>query len=229
VDICFIAFFNWEGRAKRLLGVCVEKVGGWIMKLRIVLFDAYTLALESIYDTIKTIHDFDIVGAFSNESEMQVCLRERTVDIVVLNLMLKSSEELEVIEKIKNIQSDVKIIVLIDPKDEFVYKRVLEIGVNAILSKDTSSSELISDIINVSKGNDIIPNFLISDNVTGLLSEVEEKVLRLMVNEYTNEEIAKELYISQRTVESHVTNILRKLGVNSRVGAVREAMKLKLV
>jgi two-component system vancomycin resistance associated response regulator VraR len=110
-----------------------------------------------------------------------------------------------------------------------VYNRILEIGANAILSKDTSSSELISDIINVGKGNDIIPNFLVSNKVEGILSEVEEKVLGLMVDEYTNEEISKELYISQRTVESHVTNILRKLGVNSRVGAVREAVKLKLV
>jgi two-component system vancomycin resistance associated response regulator VraR len=199
------------------------------MKLRIVLFDAYTLALESIYDTIKTIHDFEIVGAFSSEEDMLVCLNERTVDIVVLNLMLKSSEELEVIERIKKTRSKVKIIVLIDPKDEYVYNRILEIGANAILSKDTSSSELISDIINVGKGNDIIPNFLVSNKVEGILSEIEEKVLGLMVNEYTNEEISKELYISQRTVESHVTNILRKLGVNSRVGAVREAVKLKLV
>jgi two-component system vancomycin resistance associated response regulator VraR len=169
------------------------------------------------------------VGDFSKEEDMLICLKERQIDIVVLNLMLKSSEELDVIEKIKSAQKDIKIIVLIDPKDEYVYKRVLEMGVNALLRKDTSYSELISDIINVGKGNDIIPNFLVSDNINTLLSETEEKVLSLMANEYTNEEIAKELFISQRTVESHVTNILRKLGVNSRVGAVREAMKLKLV
>jgi two-component system vancomycin resistance associated response regulator VraR len=54
-------------------------------------------------------------------------------------------------------------------------------------------------------------------------------VLELMANEYTNEEIAKELYMSRRTVESHVTNIFQKLGVNSRIGAVREAIRLKLV
>jgi two-component system vancomycin resistance associated response regulator VraR len=224
----FHGFFYGKS-VERLLGVCIEKVGGWIMKLRIVLFDAYTLALEGIYDTIKTIHDFEIVGAFSKEEDMLICLKERQIDIVVLNLMLKSSEELDVIEKIKGAQKDIKIIVLIDPKDEYVYKRVLEMGVNALLRKDTSYSELISDIINVGKGNDIIPNFLVSDNINTLLSETEEKVLSLMANEYTNEEIAKELFISQRTVESHVTNILRKLGVNSRVGAVREAMKLKLV
>jgi two-component system vancomycin resistance associated response regulator VraR len=189
------------------------------------------LALEAINDTIKIIRDFEIVGAFSKTEELLECLVAQPVDIVVLNLMLKSSEDLEIIEKIKSIQNQIKIIVLMDDdfREEFVYNRAVELGVNAILRKDTSYSELIGDIINVGKGNDVIPNFLVSQNTKKILSDIELKVLALMVDEYTNEEIAKELFISRRTVESHVTNILQKLKVNSRVGAVREAIKLKLV
>lgn len=199
------------------------------MKLKILLYDAYTLALEGICDSIRAIHDFEIVGAFSDREEMLDCLSKQPVDVVILNLMLKSSEELEAVEKIKSIQSEVKIIVLMDPKEDIIYKRALEMGVNAILNKDTSYSELISDITSVAKGSDIIPNQLVSESVETILSEAEVKVLELMVYEYTNEDIAKKLYISRRTVESHVSDILRKLGVNSRAGAVREAMKLKLV
>jgi two-component system vancomycin resistance associated response regulator VraR len=102
-------------------------------------------------------------------------------------------------------------------------------GVNGLLRKDTSYSQLISDILNVAKGNDIIPNSLVSGNLGKILSETELKVLELMVYEHTNEEIAQKLYISKRTVESHVSDILQKLNVNSRAGAVREAVKLKLV
>jgi two-component system vancomycin resistance associated response regulator VraR len=200
------------------------------MKWRIVLFDAYVLALEGIYDSIKTIHDFEMVGAFSNKEDLLACLAEQTVDIAVLDLMLKSSDDLEIVEQIKSLQSQIKIIVLMDdPREEFVYNRAVELGVNALLHKDTAYSELISDIINVGKGNDIIPNFIVSKSTKKILSDIEMKVLELMVNEYTNEEIAKELFISRRTAESHVTNILQKLKVNSRVGAVREAIRLKLV
>jgi two-component system vancomycin resistance associated response regulator VraR len=199
------------------------------MKLKIVLFDAYTLALEGIYDSLKNIHDFEIVGAFSQKEELLVCLKKLQVDIVVLNLMLKSSEELEVVGEIKSVQEKAKIIVLMDSKEEIIYNRAMEMGVKAVLSKDTSYSELISDIINVGKGNDIIPDFIISEKMKTVLSDIEIKVLEMMVNEYTNDDIATELYISRRTVESHVTNILRKLGVNSRAGAVREAIRLKLV
>jgi two-component system vancomycin resistance associated response regulator VraR len=199
------------------------------MKLKIVLFDAYILALEGVNDTIKNIHDFEVVGAFSEKKDLLACLEENQADIVVLNLMLKSSEELEVVEKIKSIQKDIKIIVLMEPNENNVYKRARELGVNAFLRKDTSYSELIGDIINVGKGNDIIPDYLVPKEEETILSEIELKVLQLMVNEYTNDEIAKELYLSRRTVESHITSILRKLEVNSRTGAVREAVKLKLV
>jgi two-component system vancomycin resistance associated response regulator VraR len=146
-----------------------------------------------------------------------------------MNLMLKSSEELETVEEIKSVQKDIKIIMLVDQQEEMIYNRALEMGVKALLPKDTSYSELISDIISVGKGNDIVPDLLMKENVKAVLSEIETQVLELMANEYTNEEIAKELYISRRTVESHVTNIFQKLGVNSRIGAVREAIRLKLV
>lgn len=62
-----------------------------------------------------------------------------------------------------------------------------------------------------------------------LLTEVELKILKLIVEEYSNAQIAKELFISRRTVDTHVTNICTKLNVTGRVGAVREAVKLKLV
>jgi two-component system vancomycin resistance associated response regulator VraR len=199
------------------------------MKLKIVLYDAYLLALEGVYDTIKNIHDFEVVGAFSKKKDLLACLKEKQVDVIVLNLMLKSSQELDVVKKIKSLQKDIKIIVLMEPSEDNVYIRAQELGVNAFLRKDTSSSELIGDIINVGKGNDIIPDFLVAKNKESLLSEIELKVLQLMVDEYTNDEIAKELFLSRRTVESHITNILRKLDVNSRTGAVREAVKLKLV
>lgn len=199
------------------------------MKLKIVLFDEYMLALEGIYDSIKKIHDFQIVGTFSKKEELLACLKKNPVDIIVMNLMLKSSEELEAVKDIQAIQKDIKIIMLMDQQEELIYNRALEMGVKALLPKDTSYSELISDIISVGKGNDIVPDFLMKENVKAVLSEIETQVLELMANEYTNEEIAKELYISRRTVESHVTNIFQKLGVNSRIGAVREAIRLKLV
>jgi two-component system vancomycin resistance associated response regulator VraR len=197
--------------------------------LKIILYDAYKLALMGMENTIKAIHDFEVLGAFSEEDKLFKCLGEKKADIIVLDLMLKSSNGLEFIERIKQTQSEIKIIVLSEAIDELVIKREIELGVNAILRKDTSYSELISSIISVSKGNDIFPDIMVENVKSSILSDMEQKVLECIAGELTNDEIAKTLYISRRTVESYVSNICEKLGSVNRVGAVCKAMKLGIL
>jgi two-component system vancomycin resistance associated response regulator VraR len=197
--------------------------------LKIVLYDAYKLALMGMENTIKAIHDFELIGAYYDEKELLQCLEEKKIDVVVLDLMLKSSNGLEMIEKVKQTQGGVKIIVLSESDDELVIRRAIELGINAILRKDVSYSELISSIISVSKGNDIFPDALVGEVKTSILSDMEQKVLECIAGELTNDEIAKTLYISRRTVESYVSNICEKLGSINRVGAVCKAMKLGIL
>jgi two-component system vancomycin resistance associated response regulator VraR len=199
------------------------------MKVKLVLYDAYALALRGMKSTIKSIQDFEIVGAFTEMDDLVQCLKHKNADIVIMDLMLKSSLGLEAIGKIKNVKKEIKIIVLIEAHEKIIYKRALEMGVNAFLQKDTSDSELINCIISVAKGNAIVPDFLVEENNNAILSDIELEVLKLVSDEYTNDKIAKKLYIGKRTVETHVTNICRKLGVDSRVGAVREAIRLELI
>jgi two-component system vancomycin resistance associated response regulator VraR len=199
------------------------------MSLKIVLFDAYKLALMGMESTLKAIRDFEVLGAFSQESELIKCLEENKIDIVIMDLMLKSSNGINFIEKIKKLQNNVKIIILSEANDELVIKREMEMGVNAILRKDTSYSELISSIISVSKGNDIFPDTIVSNIDNSILSDMEQKVLECIAGELTNDEIAKKLFISRRTVESYVSNICEKLGSINRVGAVCKAMKLGIL
>jgi two-component system vancomycin resistance associated response regulator VraR len=199
------------------------------MALRVVLYDAYKLALLGMEDTMRTIHDFEVLGAYTDEDGLVECLEKNKVDVIVLNLMLKSSQGLEMIDRIKTIQQDIKIIVLSEATDELVIKRAIEMGVNAILRKDTSYSELINSVVSVAKGNDIFPDTIVGSIKSSILTDMEQKVLECIAGEYTNDEIAKKLYISRRTVESYVSNICEKLGTVNRVGAVCKAMKLGLL
>jgi two-component system vancomycin resistance associated response regulator VraR len=199
------------------------------MALKIVLYDAYKLALLGMEDMIKTIHDFEVLGAFSERDDLIECLEKNKVDVVVVDLMLKSSQGLELLECIKKNQEDAKIIVLLEAQDELMIKRAIEIGANAILRKDTSYSELVNSIISVSKGNDIFPDAVMERVNASILSEMEQKVLEYIAEELTNDEIAKRLYISRRTVETYVSNICEKLGTINRVGAVCKAMKLGIL
>lgn len=199
------------------------------MDLGVVLFDAYKLALLGMESTLRSIHDFNVMGAFSEEDELLECLKANKVDVIVLDLMLKSSKGLVMIDHVKAVQKDIKVIVLSEVRDELVIRREIEVGVNAILRKDTSYSELISCIISVAKGNDVFPSAVIEKVHDSILSETEQKVLECVADELTNDEIAKQLFISRRTVETHISNICEKLGCINRVGAVRKAMNLGLL
>jgi two-component system vancomycin resistance associated response regulator VraR len=203
--------------------------GGDIMKLRIMVYEAYTIALQAMCDVLKDVQNFEIIGAYTSEEELLAGLNAKAADILVADVMLKSSHGLELIGKVREVRKNVRIIILTENRDEVVYKRALEMGVSAFLNKDTSDKELINSIINTAKGNAIVPEFIVRNTEKEILSKVEIKVLQLIADEKTTEEIAKQLFISRRTVETHVTNICRKLDVSSRVGAVGKAIKLNII
>lgn len=200
------------------------------MKIRMALIDDHQLVLEGLRNKLETIPEFDIIGAYATVEEFLICVKYKEIDIIVMDLMLDGVHGFDLVKKIKTIaNSDARIILISGFYEEMLHKRALELGVKAFLRKETSYEELVSTIINVYQGNIVIPDFLISVEDNPILSEIELKVINLIVNEYTNEKISKELYVSRRTVETHVTNICRKFGVNSRIGAVREAIKLNLI
>lgn len=201
------------------------------MKLKIVLMDEYAVALQGLYDNLKVIPDFEIVRACNTPDELIQCLEESTVDIVVADLMLNDSKGVDLLEKIYTAQNQrVKIIALVSEQyDKLLYERGMEVGVKAFLPKDTSINDLISAIVTIGKGNDIVPDRMMREKHSQILSDMETRVLGLVVQEYTNDRIAKELFLSRRTVESYMASICSKLGVDSRIGAVREAIRLKLV
>lgn len=200
------------------------------MTMNLALIDDHQLVLHGLEQKLQTVDDFNVIGSYNNVESFILCLKHKKIDVVIMDLMLKEMHGFELIKKIQNMgYSDLKIILISGFYEELLHKRALELGVKAFLRKEVSYDELISCIISVANGNHIIPDFLIENTQQILLSNIEREVLSLLIDEYTNEKIAKALFISRRTVETHVSNICRKLGANSRIGAVREGLKLRLV
>jgi two-component system vancomycin resistance associated response regulator VraR len=199
------------------------------MALRIILGDAYKIALLGMEDMLKSIHDFEVVGFFTEKKELLECLKKNKVDIAVVNLMLKSNQDLGIIGEMKAIQVDLKVIAMVNTQETLVIRRAVELGASAVIGKDTSYSDLVSTITSVAKGNVIYPDVIMDDVDSAILSEMERQVLELIANERTNDEIAKQLYLSRRTVETYVSNICEKLGSINRVGAVRRAMEIGIL
>lgn len=199
------------------------------MNIKIVLVDDHTLVLHGLKEKLETIEQFQVVGTFSEGSSLLQSLEHLDVDIMILDFMLKEMNGFELIQKVRQkSKKEIKFILISGFYEEILHKRALDLDVKAFIRKESSYEELISCIFSVANGNHVIPDFLVTKEEKQILTEIERKVLNLIVLEYTNEAIARELFISRRTVENHVTNICRKLGVQSRIGAVREAIRLNL-
>ena len=197
--------------------------------IKVVIIDDHALVLQGIQEKLSKSNIIDVVGAYTSIEEFLLHVTYKESDILVMDLMLHGNYGFNLVRKILNdIKPDSKIILISGFYEELFHKRALELGIKAFLRKESTYEELIGAIVNVNQGNHIIPEFLIDTTSHHLLTEIETQILKLVINEYTNEKIAKELFISKRTVENHVSNICRKLNVSSRIGAVREAMRLNL-
>lgn len=147
-----------------------------------------------------------------------------------MDMMLKEKHAFDLISEINQMKNQrPKIILISGFYEPLLHKRALELGVWAFLRKEVTYDELVNTIKAVNHGNKVFPEHLFLINDYKLLSEIELNVLNLVAQEHTNEKIAKQLYISRRTVETHISTICNKLNVNTRIGAVREGIKLNLI
>ncbi|KPG69753.1 response regulator transcription factor [Enterococcus sp. RIT-PI-f] len=200
------------------------------MKINIVLLDDHQLVLEGLRNSLQRESAFEVVGAYNNVKDFFLCLKHQPIDVIVMDMMLKDCHAFDLIPTIqKEITQVPKLLLISGFYDELIHQRAIELGVNAFLRKEASYDELIHAVMTISNGNTILPVHLLKREEQRLLTSIEIEVLNLVANEMTNEKIAKQLYISRRTVETHVATICNKLSVNTRIGAVREGIRLNLV
>ena len=198
--------------------------------VKIALIDDHEMMLNSLAKAMQEQANLEVVGTFTDVASFQLFLKTTEVDLVIMDVMLKDETAFQVLEKLQKSLSDMPKVILISGfYDELLHQRALKLGVQAFLRKESSYDELMRAIQEVMAGNVLIPDKVFNQPDDEKLTEVELAVLQAMADEKTNPQIAEELFMSQRTVESHVTNICCKLGVSGRIGAVREALKRKLI
>ena len=199
------------------------------MSIKLAVIDDHKLVLQGLCKQLEEVDDIEILGSFTEVNALLLFLKQNEVDILISDLILKDTHGFDLVAKIgEEINPELKIILISGFYEELVRQQAIDMGVYAFLRKESSVKELIDCIHEVKRGNQIIPNSIIKEKTTTFLTPTEKEVLKLVAEEYTNEEIAKILSMSHRTVASHVTAICQKLNVKGRVGAAREAIKMNL-
>lgn len=206
-------------------------------EIKVIVADDHDLVREGICKLLELFQNIEILSEARDGLETVAQVREYFPDLVLLDLNMPRMNGIEAIKKIKEISPEIKVLILtIHNEEEYVYK-VTEAGAEGFVQKDINPQDLENAIDRVMNGETVFPSSIeqeIEDeNIEGenaeKLSDREHQVLELLAQGMSNKELAEELYISEKTVKNHVSNVLRKLSVNDRTQAVIVGLKRGLV
>ena len=180
----------------------------------------------------------EVVSAASNGAEAIRQLSLLKVDVVLMDVDMPVMGGIEATRVIKKDHPEVKVIILTMHDEKSIIQLLMEIGAEGYLLKNSSREELVHGIRMVYSGkkhfsSDVTIALSRTDQPTSGLSDEltdrEVEVLKLIAEGLSNKEIGEKLFISHRTVDTHRTNLMKKLEVNNIAGLIRYAIKHSFV
>lgn len=215
------------------------------MKSKILIIEDHELTRFGLKTAFESCEFVDaIYEAESAEKGLEI-VSDKEVDLIVMDLGLPGMNGIEATKQVKDLNKDIKIVVLTSHNDEQEVLNSLRAGANAYCSKEINPKRLIQVVQSVLDGaawfdpsiSHIVLNAATkSQNVSTFkpernynLTSRETQILKLITEGYSNIEIAKELFVSINTTKAHVASILQKLEVDDRLQAALKALKERLV
>jgi len=208
-------------------------------KLRILLADDHKIVREGLRLLINRQPDMQVVGEAADGLEVLPLARDLKPDVVIMDLSMPKLNGLQATERIKTEYPAIKVVVLTAHEDEGYLRQLCKVGAAGYVLKRSAGDELVKAIGVVAKGGVYFEAALAgralarqmtgpqvkNDSHTGVLSEREKEVLIMLAWGYSNKEIAGQLSLSVKTVETYKLRIGEKLGLHSRTETVLYALR----
>lgn len=218
--------------------------------IKIMIADDHVLLRQGIRNVLELEQDFQVIGEAGDGEQTIAKAIILAPDILLLDINMPRFNGLEVIKKIYEQQQNIKIIVLTMHDDENYVIEVVKAGAVGYLLKDIEPGMLVTAIRTVYAGESFIYPTLAKKLFSELNRQQEKtatvvnsavkrreegltyrelEVLQRVCLGLSNQDLAKSLFLSEKTVKNHLTSIFRKIGVNDRTQAVLYAIKHKIV
>lgn len=197
--------------------------------LTIAIADDHAVVRQGLRLLLETEDDLAVVGEASDLEETVAVLREQRPAVLVLDLHIGRELSLTTLSELRSASRSTAVVILTMDDDPAFVQPAWSAGAAGYVLKEASRTELVRAIRTVGRGgrylDPAIGGWALTGAGDGVLSERELEVLRLLALGHTNSEIAKQLYISPRTVETHRANLQSKLGLSGRPELVRYALE----
>lgn len=212
--------------------------------IKVIIADDHPLLREGIIKILSLEPGIKVVGEAEDGAQAIELARTIDVDIILMDINMPNINGIVATKVIKKERPDMNIIALtIHNQEEYLFE-LIRCGVSSYVLKDITPGELIETIQKVAEGQGYIPPSLTpkvfeelsrlskqEEQVDGTfnLTAREQEVLQEMAQGLTNKEIGEKLFITEKTVKNHLTNIFQKLGVSDRTQALLFAIKHNIV
>ena len=215
--------------------------------IKVLLVDDQTLVRQGIHSLLSLSDKVEVVAQASDGQEALNAINLAAnggIDIVLMDIRMPNLNGIETLNKLKEMQCTIPVIMLTTFDDHESVMKALQAGAKGYLLKDVSLETLVEAIQAVNAGNTLIQPAITERLIQGLqgvkgefessempeaLSNRETEILRLLAAGCSNREMAESLFKSEGTIKNQVSSILSKLGVRDRTRAVLKAIELGII
>lgn len=220
-----------------MLRLFKSKTDKLMKKYRILLIDDHKILLEGTQSLLSGLEDYEVAAAASSGKKAIELLKTQDFDILVTDYELPDFSGLEIIKIAHSINPDIKVIVLSMHDDPSVVRDLLKENIDSFVLKNDAHSSLMQALDKVTSGkkyfsdeiSEILVRQLNAPAEKSDLSPRETEIIKLIARDFSTKQIAEVLFISEKTVETHRKNILRKIECSTLVGLVNYAHAHNLV
>jgi NarL family two-component system response regulator LiaR len=211
-------------------------------KLTVLIADDHPLVREALRQALDDEEDMEVVAEAADGEEAVRLASELKPKVAVMDIVMPKLNGIEATRKIKEIAPDIAILILTAYDDDEYVLGLLDAGAAGYLLKSARGRDLVGAIRAIRSGESVLhPKIIakllkqataapVKEHRAGeLLSERESEILRLVTLGMSNKEMAEKLFLSERTVKAHLTNIFNKLNVASRSEAIVRGLQWGLV
>jgi two-component system, NarL family, response regulator NreC len=203
--------------------------------IKVVLVDDHAVVRSGLHLLLDAQEDIEVVGEAGNAKDAVFRARALKPDVILLDVVMPGESGIEVLPKLLKESPETKVLVLSMQDDPSYVREAFAAGASGYVLKEAVDEEVVSAVREIASGGRYVHPALGARMISAEaeeraaaeadpLSDREREILRLLALGHTNQEIARRLYISVRTAESHRAHIMQKLRLSTRAELVRYAL-----
>jgi DNA-binding NarL/FixJ family response regulator len=206
---------------------------------RVVLADDHQVVRTGVRSMLEADLPCQVVAEASTGDEAITLAQELQPELIVTDIAMPGISGLEVVRQVRQVAPNTRIVIFSMHADESYLREALRAGATAYVLKESPGSELVTSVQQAMAGHRFVSAALSDQIITSyaqpstggtfdpydLLTDREREVFTLAANGQTSSEIAEQLVVSVRTIDSHRTNMMRKLGLRTVADLVRYAIR----